>query len=369
MRCRCVAHPARGRRNRRAFVSGRGARRRLAEARRRHRARHRHARRAFQISRPRPCTSFRAPTLRGRNPLALARTAAMLTLGTARAWSMLGRIKPAVVVGFGGYPTVPPLMAATLRGIPTVLHEQNGVMGRANRLLAARVTTIATGFPHAGAARPAPAGQDHLHRQSGARRGDRRGGDALCRAGAERKDAPAGVRRQPGRARDGRDRAGGARAHAARCLRARLAVVQQARGRGSRRGARDLRPARDRSRVRAVLCRSAGAHGGRPSGDCPLRRLDRGRAVGHRPAGHSGAAAAFAGSGPVRQCRRCWRTAAGRSASSSATSPPSGWLPQIAAWPAIPGGSPPWRQPPNRLEALDAAERLARAGAESSAGI
>jgi len=85
-------------------------------------------------------------TLRGRNPFALARTAALLTLGTAKAWSMLGRVRPAVVVGFGGYPTVPPLMAATLRGIPTVLHEQNGVMGRANRLLAARVTAIATGF-------------------------------------------------------------------------------------------------------------------------------------------------------------------------------------------------------------------------------
>jgi UDP-N-acetylglucosamine--N-acetylmuramyl-(pentapeptide) pyrophosphoryl-undecaprenol N-acetylglucosamine transferase len=85
-------------------------------------------------------------TLRGRNPIALARTATLLTLGTAKAWSMLGRVRPAVVVGFGGYPTVPPLMAATLRGIPTVLHEQNGVMGRANRLLAGRVTAIATGF-------------------------------------------------------------------------------------------------------------------------------------------------------------------------------------------------------------------------------
>jgi len=85
-------------------------------------------------------------TLRGRGPLALARTAALLTLGTAKAWGLLGRLKPAVVVGFGGYPTVPPLFAATLRGIPTVLHEQNGVMGRANRLLAPRVTTIATGF-------------------------------------------------------------------------------------------------------------------------------------------------------------------------------------------------------------------------------
>src|SRR5664280_1255944 len=85
-------------------------------------------------------------TLRGRNPLSVAGTGALLTLGTAKAWSMLGHVRPAVVVGFGGYPTVPPLMAAALRGISTVLHEQNGVMGRANRLLAPRVTTIATGF-------------------------------------------------------------------------------------------------------------------------------------------------------------------------------------------------------------------------------
>jgi UDP-N-acetylglucosamine--N-acetylmuramyl-(pentapeptide) pyrophosphoryl-undecaprenol N-acetylglucosamine transferase len=85
-------------------------------------------------------------TLRRRNPFALARTGTLLALGTAKAWSMLGRVRPAVVVGFGGYPTVPPLWAASLRGIPTVLHEQNGVMGRANRLLAPRVTAIATSF-------------------------------------------------------------------------------------------------------------------------------------------------------------------------------------------------------------------------------
>ena len=42
---------------------------------------------------------------------------------------------------------MPPILAASLRGIPTVLHEQNGVMGRANRFLAPRVTAIATGFP------------------------------------------------------------------------------------------------------------------------------------------------------------------------------------------------------------------------------
>jgi len=87
-------------------------------------------------------------TMHGGNPLALVRTAAMLALGTARAWALIGRLKPSVVVGFGGYPTVPPVFAASLRGVPSLLHEQNGVMGRANRLLAARVTRIATGFPN-----------------------------------------------------------------------------------------------------------------------------------------------------------------------------------------------------------------------------
>lgn len=85
-------------------------------------------------------------TLRSRGPLGVLRTAALLTFGTWKASRMLKRARPAAVVGFGGYPTVPPLMAATMRNIATVLHEQNGVMGRANRMLAARVTTIATGF-------------------------------------------------------------------------------------------------------------------------------------------------------------------------------------------------------------------------------
>ena len=85
-------------------------------------------------------------TLRGRDPVSIVKTAALLTYGTWKAGRVLKRIRPAAVVGFGGYPTVPPLMAATMRNIPTVLHEQNGVMGRANRMLAARVTTIATGF-------------------------------------------------------------------------------------------------------------------------------------------------------------------------------------------------------------------------------
>jgi UDP-N-acetylglucosamine--N-acetylmuramyl-(pentapeptide) pyrophosphoryl-undecaprenol N-acetylglucosamine transferase len=49
-------------------------------------------------------------------------------------------------VGFGGYPAFPPLVAARLRGIPTAVHEQNAVLGRANRMLAARVDAIATSF-------------------------------------------------------------------------------------------------------------------------------------------------------------------------------------------------------------------------------
>jgi UDP-N-acetylglucosamine--N-acetylmuramyl-(pentapeptide) pyrophosphoryl-undecaprenol N-acetylglucosamine transferase len=85
-------------------------------------------------------------TLRSTDPFNVVLTAAMLAIGTTKAWLMLGRVRPAAVVGFGGYPTVPPLWAAALRGIPTVVHEQNGVMGRANRALAPRVTAIATGF-------------------------------------------------------------------------------------------------------------------------------------------------------------------------------------------------------------------------------
>ena len=76
--------------------------------------------------------------------------ALVLARGTLVARGLLARIKPGVVVGFGGYPTVPPLLAAAMRGIPAILHEQNAVMGRANRFLARRVQAIATGFPELG---------------------------------------------------------------------------------------------------------------------------------------------------------------------------------------------------------------------------
>src|SRR4029078_1776233 len=67
---------------------------------------------------------------------------------------VLREVKPMVVIGFGGYPTIPPLLAASLHGISTVIPEQNGVMGRATRFLARRVTAIATGFRNLSLADP-----------------------------------------------------------------------------------------------------------------------------------------------------------------------------------------------------------------------
>ncbi len=82
----------------------------------------------------------------GRSIPQMAKAALMLGQGTLKAASAIRRLKPAAVVGFGGYPTVPPVIAASLLKVPTVIHEANGVMGRANRLLARRATVIATGF-------------------------------------------------------------------------------------------------------------------------------------------------------------------------------------------------------------------------------
>lgn len=72
--------------------------------------------------------------------------AAELILGFAQSIRLLRRLRPRVVVGFGGYASVPVVMAAALLSVPVVVHEQNAVMGRANRLLAPRAGIIATSF-------------------------------------------------------------------------------------------------------------------------------------------------------------------------------------------------------------------------------
>ncbi len=91
--------------------------------------------------------SIPAATTTGAGALNKARATAVLGVGLMAALALLPRLKPRAVVGFGGYPTVPPLLAASLLGAPSVLHEQNAVVGRANRFLAPRVSRIATGFP------------------------------------------------------------------------------------------------------------------------------------------------------------------------------------------------------------------------------
>jgi UDP-N-acetylglucosamine--N-acetylmuramyl-(pentapeptide) pyrophosphoryl-undecaprenol N-acetylglucosamine transferase len=86
-------------------------------------------------------------TLRGRTPWSLARTGVMLAAGTAVSFNLMRRLKPRAVVGFGGYPTLPPLLAARLYGVPGIIHDANAVLGRANRYLARRASAIATSLP------------------------------------------------------------------------------------------------------------------------------------------------------------------------------------------------------------------------------
>jgi len=91
--------------------------------------------------------AFPSATTTGAGALNKARAAMTLTVGVAAALVKLRGMRPRAVVGFGGYPTVPPVLAASLLGIPTLLHEQNAVMGRANRFLSRRVSLVACGFP------------------------------------------------------------------------------------------------------------------------------------------------------------------------------------------------------------------------------
>jgi UDP-N-acetylglucosamine--N-acetylmuramyl-(pentapeptide) pyrophosphoryl-undecaprenol N-acetylglucosamine transferase len=85
-------------------------------------------------------------TLTSRSPIAVAAAFTRLGIGYAGALRMLLRLKPRAVIGFGGYPTLPPIIAARTLNIPTAIHEQNAVMGRANRLLSRFVDKIALSF-------------------------------------------------------------------------------------------------------------------------------------------------------------------------------------------------------------------------------
>ena len=87
-----------------------------------------------------------AGRIAGRNPLGWLRGLRAILRGRTQARELIRRFDPSAVVGFGGYPALPALLAARTAGVPIVLHEQNAVLGRVNRFLAGRVDTIATAY-------------------------------------------------------------------------------------------------------------------------------------------------------------------------------------------------------------------------------
>ncbi|WP_375421712.1 undecaprenyldiphospho-muramoylpentapeptide beta-N-acetylglucosaminyltransferase [uncultured Sphingomonas sp.] len=82
--------------------------------------------------------------------------------GRAMARELYRNFKPAAVIGFGGYPAMPALLAAFAEGIPTAVHEQNAVLGRVNRLVSRRVDAIATSYAQTERLAPKLASRTHL---------------------------------------------------------------------------------------------------------------------------------------------------------------------------------------------------------------
>ena len=79
--------------------------------------------------------------------LGLWRTTRAILSGRRQAKALYKEFRPDAVIGFGGYPALPALLAASARRIPTILHEQNAVLGRVNRFLAGDAAAIATAYP------------------------------------------------------------------------------------------------------------------------------------------------------------------------------------------------------------------------------
>lgn len=83
----------------------------------------------------------------GKNPLHWFKGAKALWEGRKMALRLFESFEPSAVIGFGGYPAAPAVLAATSAEIPSIVHEQNAVLGRVNRLVAGRVDAIATAYP------------------------------------------------------------------------------------------------------------------------------------------------------------------------------------------------------------------------------
>lgn len=84
-----------------------------------------------------------------------AKAAVTMGIGLLQARALMRHLTPAAVVGFGGYPSVPTVFAAVHSNVPTLIHEQNAVLGRANRMLAPGVRRLAVAFPEVSGLRDA----------------------------------------------------------------------------------------------------------------------------------------------------------------------------------------------------------------------
>src|ERR1700733_6990944 len=89
---------------------------------------------------------IRTSGLKGKSIVARGRGAALLPLGLADAWGVVSRRRPDLVIGVGGYSSGPLVLVAAVRGVPTMLLEQNAVPGLTNRLLAPFVRAAAVTY-------------------------------------------------------------------------------------------------------------------------------------------------------------------------------------------------------------------------------
>jgi UDP-N-acetylglucosamine--N-acetylmuramyl-(pentapeptide) pyrophosphoryl-undecaprenol N-acetylglucosamine transferase len=98
----------------------------------------------------------------GGGPMGWFKAARNILTGRAMASRLYETFRPSAVIGFGGYPALPALLAAGRDRIPTLVHEQNAVLGRVNRLMAGKVDAIATAYPQVDRLQPKYAGKTHL---------------------------------------------------------------------------------------------------------------------------------------------------------------------------------------------------------------
>ena len=88
-----------------------------------------------------------AATFKPGDVLGMVRSTFRINAGASQAKAAFRRLDPSVVIGFGGYPSLPALIAARAMNRPTVVHEQNAVLGRVNRYMAPKVNAVACAFP------------------------------------------------------------------------------------------------------------------------------------------------------------------------------------------------------------------------------